>query len=63
MFQLGHSHMALVSEDPEELQYHLLTNTPPKLACAPIGILSIEDIFEEMIQSEIYDEEDIHKVL
>lgn len=61
MFQTGHSHLALVSEDPEELQYHLLTNTPPKHGCGPIGILSIEDIFEEMIQSEIYDEEDIHK--
>lgn len=61
LFQSGHSHLALVSEDPEELQYHLLTNTPPKLTCAPLGILSIEDIFEEMLQSEIYDEEDLHK--
>lgn len=38
-----------------------MTNTPPKMDCKPIGILSIEDIFEEMIQSEIYDEEDYHK--
>jgi hypothetical protein len=63
IFQLGNSHLALVSEEPEQLQKFLLDSkdnlcSPPPVNIAPIGILSIEDIIEEMIQSKVYVEED-----
>jgi len=59
VFQTGHSHIALVSEQPLVLQDAILARKAPSAASAPIGILTIEDIFEAMLQSQIYDEDDI----
>lgn len=59
IFQSGHSHLALVSEDPEILQEAIDKGHAPPAYAAPMGIVSIEDILEEMLQGEILDEEDI----
>jgi metal transporter CNNM len=61
VFQTGHSHMALVSEQPEELRAAIVMHEPPSSDASPIGILTIEDIFEAMIQSQILDEDDMDK--
>ena len=58
VFQMGHSHIALVSEEPENLRASLERKQPPSPSAAAIGVLTIEDIFEAMLQSEIFDEED-----
>ena len=54
----GQSHLAVVSERPNELKISMINQKVPSRDCAPIGIITIEDIFEAMIQSQIYDEED-----
>lgn len=59
LFQLGHSHLALVSEEPGLLQDAIDNGYRPSPHAAAMGIVSIEDIFEEMLQGEIFDEEDV----
>jgi len=54
----GQSHLAVVSERPNELKLSMINQKVPSRDCVPIGIITIEDIFEAMIQSQIYDEED-----
>jgi metal transporter CNNM len=61
LFQSGHSHMALVSEQPAELNRCIALGIPPTPGSAPIGVCTIEDVFEKMIQAQIYDEEDRDK--
>lgn len=61
VFQTGHSHIALVSELPDDLRVSIAFKRPPSPDAAAIGILTIEDIFEAMIQSEIFDEDDREK--
>jgi len=58
IFQQGQSHIAVVSNSPDELMAALAAKVRPADHFAPIGIVTIEDIFEAMIQSKIYDEGD-----
>lgn len=59
IFQQGSSHIAIVSNDAPALMQSMLTDKPPAADCAPVGIVTIEDIFEAMIQSQILDEADM----
>jgi metal transporter CNNM len=61
IFQSGHRHIALVSEKPKELMHSIQQGSKPSYAAAPIGILTVEDVFERMIQAQIVDEEDRDK--
>ena len=61
LFQSGHSHLALVSKNPDLLLQYYTKKEAPTENCAPVGILTLEDIIEAMIQSQIFDEEDIEK--
>ena len=58
LFQQGQSHIALVSHDPVALLHCMLEKKAPSTSCEPIGIVTLEDVIEAMIQSQIYDEED-----
>jgi hypothetical protein len=60
MFQSGKSHIAIVSPDSNKLLNVFYTsNRSPTLDCAPCGILTIEDVFEALLQDQIYDEDDV----
>ena len=61
LFQQGHSHIALISAQPSRLDECLRLRQRPPPDCEPLGIVTIEDIFEQMLQSQIYDEDDLEK--
>jgi metal transporter CNNM len=58
VFQEGRSHMAIVSPCPDLTRQALRSNKPLEGRIAPIGIITLEDLFEEILQEEIYDEHD-----
>lgn len=58
VFQEGRSHMAIVSPFPELTRQALRAGQPLEGRIAPIGIVTLEDLFEEILQEEIYDEHD-----
>jgi hypothetical protein len=65
-FQLGHAHLALVSEAPEETLACLLGKGEGEGGLtaertAPVGIITLEDVMEMMLQTEIWDETDVRE--
>ncbi len=58
VFQEGRSHMAIVSSCPDLTRQALRTGKALEGRIAPIGIITLEDLFEEILQEEIYDEHD-----
>lgn len=61
MFTKAHSHLAIVSENPEKLKMFMSIKQTPSSDCAPAGIVTIEDIFEAMLKVEIYDEGELER--
>ncbi|KAG5193132.1 hypothetical protein JKP88DRAFT_346455 [Tribonema minus] len=58
VFQMGRTHLAIVSSSPKLTREALRHGLPLEGNARPIGIITMEDIFEEIIQEEIWDESD-----
>jgi hypothetical protein len=57
-FQEGHTHLALVSAHPAALRRTIRAGLPPEPGSDTLGILTVEDILEVMLQADITDETD-----
>lgn len=57
-FQTGKSHMAIVCSDPPALRKAWREGSPVPANLHMAGLITLEDVVEELIQSEIYDESD-----
>jgi hypothetical protein len=58
IFQEGQCHMAMVTEDPKLAAEHLRAFQAPPPSAALLGIVTLEDVLEKVIQGEIVDETD-----
>ena len=61
-FQLGRSHLALVSRRPDEALARLMNGQPLSgPALAPMGIITLRNVLEAMLQADLLDEKDHHR--
>lgn len=58
-FQKGHSHLAIITEDSRNVRRALAKGIHPPAKSRILGIITLEDVVEELIQEEIEDEHDI----
>jgi len=58
IFQTGASHLAIISADPAAVHRAWETGTAIPQEAQPTGFVTLEDIFEELLKEEVYDEED-----
>lgn len=60
LFLKGSTHMAIVCQNPEIASLSLRLKRPiPHTTVGVLGIITLEDVLEELIKEEIYDETDI----
>jgi metal transporter CNNM len=57
-FRKGKSHIAIVSESAADLTLFFKLKQPPPPGMELLGIITLEDIIEELLKTEIYDEDD-----
>jgi metal transporter CNNM len=58
LFQDGKGHMAIVCLNPDEAREAMDNNVAIPLSAEIVGLVTLEDCLEELIQEEIYDEYD-----
>ena len=58
-FQTGQCHMAYVSRKPELSRAAQANGELPSGSAACIGVITLEDVIEEILMEEVYDEADI----
>ena len=58
IFQRSHGHLAIVSNNAMELQMAIANGTTPTDYCKPIGIITFEDVIENVLNMNIKDEYD-----
>lgn len=58
VFREGHRHMALVSEDPVKTRLAFRDEVIPKPYARIVGMLTIENVLEKILQEDIIDETD-----
>ena len=61
-FQEGGSHIALVCSSPSSARSTLQSSSPLPDSCVVYGIITLEDVIEELLQEEIRDETDNFEV-
>ena len=57
-FQSGHAHLAIVSNNANELQMAINNGKAPAAYCKPLGIITFEDVIENVLNMNIMDEYD-----
>ena len=57
-FQIGRSHMAVITEQVDEMNHALDSSTPAPENVRILGLLTMEDVIEELIGEPIEDEMD-----
>jgi Mg2+/Co2+ transporter CorC len=57
-FQSGHAHLAIVSNNANELQMAINNGKAPADYCKPLGIITFEDVIENVLNMNIMDEYD-----
>jgi len=62
LFQKGKTHLALVSEEPALALDCLRKEQRPPHSARYLGIVTLEDVLERIIQEEIQDEKDHEKI-
>jgi CBS domain containing-hemolysin-like protein len=59
MFREGECHLALVSKDPMKALKSIKDGNRPMESASIVGMVTLEDVIEKMIQYEIVDETDV----
>lgn len=59
LFQEAEIHMAFISEDPAETRKCIENRKRPSGSAVVLGVLTLEDVLEKILQYDIFDESDL----